>query len=67
MNARRATGLLALALVLAAPTALAQTASDSQAARDTEFDGLRLLDLAASGLRFGYVEKDTRPSEGVYV
>jgi hypothetical protein len=57
--------LIALALA-AAP--VASGADERQAARDTEFDGLKLLDAqpGAPGVQFGYVEKDTRPSEGIY-
>ncbi|MGQ0587277.1 MAG: hypothetical protein ACT4PK_08760 [Gammaproteobacteria bacterium] len=72
MNARAA-ALLCLALLSLAPAlALAQAPDESQAARETEFDGLRVLAgpdsrLASLGVYFGHVEKDTRPSEGVYV
>ncbi len=64
---RRATAWLALALALAAPAAPATHADDRQAARETEFDGLRLLGAPARGVHFGYVEADTRPSEGMYL
>jgi hypothetical protein len=60
---RLATGL---ALAAAAAGAVADAADERQAARDTEFDGLRLLADAPSGVQFGYVEVDTRPSEGMY-
>lgn len=56
----------ALALAAAAAGAPAHAADERQAARDTEFDGLRLLTDAPSGVQFGYVEVDTRPSEGMY-
>jgi hypothetical protein len=63
MSARLALALLALAV--AAP---AGAADERQAARDTEFDGLRLVDSGGrQGVVFGYVEQDTRPSEGIYV
>jgi hypothetical protein len=56
----------ALALTLAAACPAAGAADERQAARDTEFDGLRLLPEAPAGIQFGYVEVDTRPSEGMY-
>ena len=62
MNARV---LLALALALGPAAAPAHT-DERQAARETEFDGLRLLGAPARGVHFGYVEADTRPSEGMY-
>jgi len=71
VNARLAAALLALAAV--APGADARHADERQAARDTEFDRLRLVNAGhdrgatALGLHFGYVEADTRPSEGAYV
>ena len=65
----RAAVLLCLALL-----PLATAAQDEpQAARDTEFDGLKLLGqaqdrrLAGLGIRLGYVPSDTRPSEGMYL
>lgn len=50
----------------------ADTLSESQAARETEFDGLRLLDsqeyrLGALGLHLGYVDADTKPGDGMYL
>ena len=57
--------LFCLAL-LSAP-AFAQAPSDSQAARETEFDGLRLVSSQHRGVSFGYVATDTRPSEGAYL
>lgn len=65
MSAHRAAALLAL--TLAAPAALATHADERAAARETEFDGLRLLTDASRGIHFGYVEAETRPSEGVYL
>jgi hypothetical protein len=62
---RRATALLALAL--AAPPALAAHSDERTASRETEFDGLRLLAETSRGVHFGYVEADTRPSEGAYL
>jgi len=59
--------LLALGLALAAPPAPAGHGDERQAARETEFDGLRLLDTTVRGVHFGYVEVDTRPSEGMYL
>ena len=67
----RAAALLCLALLPLA--AAAQNADESQAARDTEFDGLKLLGqaqdrrLTTLGIRLGYVTTDTRPSEGMYL
>ena len=65
MSPARATALLLLAL--AAPGAAG--ADERQAARETEFDGLRLVDAGdpRQGVRYGYVEVDTRPSEGIYL
>jgi hypothetical protein len=61
--------LRAALIALAFATAPAFAADERQAARDTEFDGLKLLDAqyGAAGVQFGYVEKDTRPSEGSYL
>ncbi len=63
-------GLLSLAWLGAAA---AQTASEQQAAKETQIDGLRLLDPAALeprlrtlGVHLGHVEKDTRPGGGRY-
>lgn len=56
-----------LALALAALPAAAGSADERQAARDTEFDGLRLLAPGPLGIQFGYVDVETRPSEGMYV
>ncbi len=60
---RAATLLLALLPLAAA----AQSPAESQAARDTEFDGLRLVDGSHRGVQFGYVTAEMRPSEGAYV
>jgi hypothetical protein len=64
----------ALALLLVSLAANAQPPSEGQAARDTEFDGLKLLGsqhqdrrLTALGIAVGYVATDTRPSEGMYL
>ena len=66
----RALFAAALLLVLAAP-ARAELAAEGAAARETQFDHLRLLTtdrrLARLGTQLGYVEKDTRPAEGMYV
>lgn len=63
-----------LALLLCLVPLLAPAApSDNDAARQTEFDGLRLLGssqdrrLATLGVHLGYVETDTRPGGGMYV
>lgn len=64
MSARRAL-LLALGLAAAVPAG-ASHGDERQAARDTEFDGLRLLAGGPAGVHFGYVEVATRPSEGMY-
>jgi hypothetical protein len=57
---------VAVCLLLAPGVALATHADERGAARETEFDGLRLLGAPARGVHFGYVETDTRPSEGMY-
>lgn len=57
---------MAACLLLPAP-AMAGHGDERQAARETEFDGLHLLATTARGVHFGYVEVDTRPSEGMYV
>lgn len=62
MSARFAAALLALAA--AAPLA---AGDERQAARETEFDGLRLLGAPDRGVQFAYVDVDTRPSEGMYL
>ena len=67
MSVRRAALLLAGAIALAAPLASAGDADERQAARETEFDGLHLLGAFVRGMQFGFVEVDTRPSEGMYV
>lgn len=68
----RAASLACLALLPLA--ALAQPPTDNQAARETEFDGLKLLGshhqdrrLTALGIHLAYVTVDTRPSEGLYL
>lgn len=58
--------VLALCLWAFAP-AWASQGDERQAARETEFDGLHLLGDIMRGVQFGYVETDTRPSEGMYV
>ena len=58
--------MLAGAFALAAGIAAAGHGDERQAARETEFDGLRLLEATARGVHFGYVDVDTRPSEGMY-
>lgn len=64
---RRPARLLAAALALVAPLAPASHGDARQAARETEFDGLQLLATPARGVHFGYVDVDTRPSEGMYL
>lgn len=64
-NSLRA-ALVCLALLPLA--AAAQSPAESQAARDTEFDGLLLLETSSHrGVQFGYVTRDMRPSEGAYL
>lgn len=58
--------VLALCLSVSA-LAWAGDGDERQAARETEFDGLRLLGEVMRGMHFGFVEVDTRPSEGMYV
>lgn len=72
MTALRVAALAALALLPLA--AAAQAPSEQQAARETEFDGLKLLGaqgqdrrLTALGIHVAYVVTDTRPSEGMYL
>jgi hypothetical protein len=67
MTPRRAAILLALGLAALAGGASAGHGDERQAARETEFDGLHLLGEIMRGVHFGYVEIDTRPSEGMYV
>jgi len=75
---RLVTGVLAATLTcLALLLPVAGDASpptESEAARETEFDGLQLLDaasqdrrLTALGIYVAYVTTDTRPSEGMYL
>jgi hypothetical protein len=63
-NSLRAATLLLALLPLAGG---AQSPAESQAARDTEFDGLRLVGASHRGIQFGYVTADMRPSEGAYL
>lgn len=71
MTMRPAAALLAC--VLAAPAAMAASSDERTAARETEFDGLRLVDASsepratALGVRFGFVEVDTKPADGIYL
>jgi len=71
-------GALAAALcclwLLPVAAARAQSPTEAEAARQTEFDGLRLLGahgqdrhLTALGIHVAYVDSDTRPSDGMYV
>jgi len=60
--------------LLPAGACLAQLPDDAQAARETEFDGLKLLAaadqdrrLAGLGTYFAYVVTDTRPGDGSYL
>jgi len=60
-------------LLLMAPLLAPAAQGDGDAARETEFDGLRLLGssqdrrLTALGVNLAYVEADTRPGGGQYV
>lgn len=66
----RLAALLAAAFALAPAvlSAAASAADERQAARETEFDGLRLVNgVTVRGVRFGYVDVDTRPSAGMYL
>ena len=71
MSAIRAAALASLVLLPLA--AAAQAPSEQQAARETEFDGLKLVGagqdrrLTALGIHVAYVAADTRPSEGMYL
>lgn len=63
-------GLMSLACL---GVATAQSVSEQQAAKETQIDGLRLLDPAAQeprlkalGIHLAHVEKDTRPGGGRY-
>jgi len=64
---------LLLLLLLLAPLLAPAASSDGDAARETEFDGLRLLGssqdrrLSALGVNLAYVEVDTRPGGGQYL
>lgn len=56
---------LAAAVLLACGAAWA--GPDQDAARETEFDGLKLVaGVAVGGVRMAYVEDDTRPGNGMY-
>jgi hypothetical protein len=64
----------ALAAFLGGPLPAAAQPTDSEAARATEFDGLRLLGaqdqdrrLSGLGIYMAYVTSDTRPSDGMYL
>jgi hypothetical protein len=67
MSARRAALLLALGLAALSGGTRAGHGDDRRAGQETEFDGLHLLATTTRGVHFGYVEVDTRPSEGMYV
>jgi hypothetical protein len=67
MSPRTVSTLLAAAFVLAPVAVPAGHGDERQAARETEFDGLHLLDATSRGVHFGYVDVDTRPSEGMYL
>src|SRR5690349_21651973 len=64
--------VLALVVFLPSPWAIAAPGG-GDAAQQTQLDGLRLLGssqdrrLTAMGVNVGYVEKETRPGEGMYV
>src|SRR5687767_4643829 len=68
----RAAALACLALLPLA--ALAQVPSEEQAARETEFDGVKLVGsqgqdrhLTSLGIHLAYVLVDTRPAEGMFL
>lgn len=70
---RIALACAALAAILGGAPAAAQP-TESEAARATEFDGLRLLGtqdpdrrLSRLGIYMAYVTSDTRPSDGMYL
>ena len=73
MRGRALVTMASMAMLLMAPAAGAQSASEQRAAKETYIDGLRLLEgaerdarLAALGVHLGYVEQDTSPGGGKY-